>query len=94
MKRLALFACALLVGGALSATSASAHGWRHHGGWHHGWHHGWMMGGWHHGTRTAGGPARVGPHCWVDTDTSRGYGYYKWCDSARPVHRGHHRHRR
>ena len=96
-KRLALFLCALLLGVALSGTTASAHGWGHHHGWFghglfgHGWHHG----GWHHGFRqhAAGGPTRLGPHCWVETDSARGYGYFKWCDGPRPAHRGKHRHR-
>jgi hypothetical protein len=90
-NRLALFLCALLLGIALSGSNASAHGWGHHHGlFGHGWHHG----GWHHGFRqhAVGGPARLGPHCWVDTDNTRGFGYFKWCDNARPAHRGKHRH--
>lgn len=101
MNRLALLLCALLVGGALSATGASAHGRHHHGGMHHAMHHGGLFhGGWHHGWNrglrhhNAGDPVRVGPHCWVDTDSARGFGYNKWCDGARPASRGHHRHHR
>jgi hypothetical protein len=92
MNRLALLLCALLVGVALNGTSASAHGRHHHGGWHHGG----LFGGWNRGLRhhTAGDPIRVGPHCWVDTDSARGFGFYKWCDGARPAYRGHHRHHR
>ena len=79
MNRFGLFLCALLVGGALTGTSASAHGW-YHGGWHHGWR-----------IHSVGGPPRLGPHYWVDTDKDRGYGYFKWCADARPPHHGHHR---
>jgi uncharacterized membrane protein YgcG len=31
--------------------------------------------------RTAGGPIKVGDLCWVDTDRSRGFGYFHACDS-------------
>jgi len=92
MKRVGFLLCALLIGIAVSGTSASAHGWRHHYGWHrhYGWHHhhmwhhyGWFWGphyGWHY--RAAGGPVRQGPFCWVTTDDARGFGYYKWCDAT------------
>ncbi len=96
MKRLALFASAALLGIALSATSASAHGWHHHH--HHGlFGHGWF--GWHHHSphygwryHAAGAPAQAGPFCWVDTDSARGFGYYKYCDRVRPAAHRHHRH--
>jgi hypothetical protein len=97
MKRLGLFLCALLIGVALTGTAASAQDRHHHGGWHHGGlHHSWFHGGWHHGFRqhSVGGPASLGPHCWVDTDNARGFGYFKWCDDARSPNRGHHRHHR
>ena len=93
MNRIALFLSALLVAVALSTGGASAHGWHHHH-HHHGLFGGWFHGGWHHGFRlhSAGGPARLGPHCWVTTDDPRGYGYFKWCDDARPVYRKHRHH--
>jgi len=89
MKRFGLLLGALALAVALSSTSASAH-------WHHGWHgHGWYghHWGWHHGWgwrgHPGGSPVRVGPHCWVNTDDSRGFGYYKWCDDRRWRHHRH-----
>jgi hypothetical protein len=95
MKRIGLLMCAFLIGIALSGTSASAHGWRHH---HHGWyhhHHGWFWGP-HYGWRyhAAGSPVRHGPFCWLTTDDARGFGYYKVCDDARKYFRHHRHHRR
>ena len=80
----------LLVGVALTGTGASAHGWGH--GWF-GWHHHSPHYGWRY--HAAAAPAQAGPFCWVDTDSTRGFGFYKVCpDGARPAARGHHRHHR
>jgi hypothetical protein len=84
MKRFVLVLCALLAGGMLSATSASARVWHHHRHHHHMWYHHTLL------LHSGGGPLRSGPRCWVGTDDSRGYGYYKWCDGVR--HHRHHRH--
>jgi hypothetical protein len=90
MNRIALFLGALLVGIALTSTGASAHSWGH--GWF-GWHHGSAHYGWRY--HAAAAPAQAGPFCWVDTDSTRGFGFYKVCpDGARPAARGHHRHHR
>jgi len=90
MNRIALFLGALLVGIALTSTGASAHDWGH--GWF-GWHHGSAHYGWRY--HAAAAPAQAGPFCWVDTDSTRGFGFYKVCpDGARPAARGHHRHHR
>ncbi len=37
---LAAGATAVIAAAALSPTTASAKGWKHHHGWHHGWGHG------------------------------------------------------